>query len=405
MRFQLECLQKSESWSALLLVQQQIAQNGFLTFLAGGAVRDAFLGLQPHDFDLVTDASLDDLKKIFKKVILVGESFGVIRVLQDDKVIEVAQFRKESDYADGRRPSLVSAATPKEDAHRRDFTVNALFYDFSIDQVLDFVDGVRDLQNEILRCVGDARVRFQEDHLRILRAIRFEAQLGFKMEQQTWQACRELAPLTAKVSRERVQEELIRMLIGPRPWQAIQALFNSGVMKVLFPEREASFRSAEEALSNLFHQPVMDADLALLFFMWKIPETADFFKNLKWPKKNEKKIISALEILAAKESFFKLRLGEQLMSYQDELFRKAVLACEGFYFSSEENVLLGHLKEKWNQVNIHGELPASLVRAGDLPEKFAGAKIGEVLREAFLIQLENAKLEKEQVLQLSLVKF
>ena len=128
MKFHIECLQKSAQWSAVQKIQAEIRKNGFQAMLAGGAVRDAFLEIVPHDLDVVTDASIEDLKKIFNKIVFVGESFGVLRVIESDQTIEVAQFRKEADYKDGRHPSLVSSATPEEDAGRRDFTVNALFY-------------------------------------------------------------------------------------------------------------------------------------------------------------------------------------------------------------------------------------------------------------------------------------
>ncbi len=405
MKFQLECLQKSSQWPALMKIQSQIAAAGFQVCLNGGAVRDAFLGVEPHDFDLVTNASLEDLKNVFKKVILVGESFGVLRVIEEGQMIEVAQFRKEADYKDGRRPSLVSAATPQEDAHRRDFTVNALFYDFSSGQVLDFVDGQKDLTDKKLRCVGDARVRFQEDHLRILRAIRFEAQLGFSIEQKTWEACQSLCELTVKVSKERVQEELTRMLTGPRPWQAIQSLYSSGVMKVLFPERWESFMDVQSEMAELFKQPVPQKDLALSFFIWRLQNPAEFLdKNLKWPKKEEKRIVAALEIVNSKENFFKKRLGEQLLAYQDELTRNIFSKCKEFYLSSNEKTLLERLDKSWNEINVEDLLPAALVRAGDLPREVQGPKIGEVLREAFSLQLENSGWKKEEILKVVLTK-
>ncbi|MEK6774044.1 MAG: CCA tRNA nucleotidyltransferase [Bdellovibrionota bacterium] len=397
MRFQLECLQKSDSWKSILVVQQQIVDQGFIAYLAGGAVRDAFLGVIPHDFDLVTDASVQDLQKIFKKVVLVGESFGVIRVIESGHTIEVAQFRKESDYKDGRHPSLVSAATPEEDALRRDFTVNALFYDFSTGKVLDFVGGLTDLENRKLRCVGNSEVRFQEDHLRILRAIRLEAQLGFTLNPETKTACENLAPLTLKVSKERIQDELIKMITGPRPNLAIQSLWNFGLMKILFPQRAENYQEVLSQIEILFKYSVSNAELALTFFAWRIKKSEDFFKNLKWPKKSEKNIQTVLNIFMFKEEFLRQRLGEQLLIYQDNLFQKVLVACQDFYFDSKEKEKLSELKNQWIKVGQNNLLPAPLVKAIDLPENYQGSQIGSALKEAFLLQLENPTMSKTEI--------
>ncbi len=399
MRFQLECLQKSDSWKSILVVQQQIVDQGFIAYLAGGAVRDAFLGVIPHDFDLVTDASVQDLQKIFKKVVLVGESFGVIRVIESGHTIEVAQFRKESDYKDGRHPSLVSAATPEEDALRRDFTVNALFYDFSTQKVLDFAGGLTDLENKKLRCVGNPEVRFQEDHLRILRAIRLEAQLGFELSSETKIACESLALLTLKVSKERIQDELIKMLTGPRPNLAIQSLWDLGLMKILFPQRAENYQEVLSQIEIFFKNPVVNAELALTFFAWGIKKMDDFFKNLKWPKKSEKNIQTVLNIFMFKEEFLHQRLGEQLLIYQDNLFQKVLVACQDFYFDSKEKEKLLELKNQWIKVSQNNLLPAPLVKASDLPESYKGPQIGSALKEAFLLQLESPEISKAVIMK------
>jgi len=171
---------QSLTFQKVLQVHKILVAAGFKAWLAGGCVRDVLLGRRPADYDIVTDASVQDVQKLFPHSVLVGEQFGVLRVIHEGEEFEIAQFRKESEYRDGRRPSLVESATPEEDAFRRDLTVNALFYDPATQHLYDYVGGLKDLHAQILRAVGDPRVRFQEDHLRILRALRFRSQLGFQ---------------------------------------------------------------------------------------------------------------------------------------------------------------------------------------------------------------------------------
>jgi len=399
MRFQIECLQKSSQWTAAEKVQRKISNAGFSARLAGGAVRDAFLGVVPHDLDLVTEASIDDLKKIFSQVILVGENFGVLRVQEDGQIIEVAQYREESDYADGRRPSLVKSATPEKDAQRRDFTVNALFYDFSTGQVLDYVGGVEDLQKRQLRCVGNPRVRFQEDHLRILRALRFEAQLGFELEEKTAQACRDLADLTLKVSRERIQDELMKILLGPRPARGIEALHQFGLLYRLFPARENSYQNSENDLKKLFVNRFEDPDLALSSFLWKVEKPEDVFRDLRWSKKSEKKIISTLKVFLLWEDFLKKRRGEQLKIYQEKFFRDFLFGVQDFKI--KKTLIKDDIHEvqlHWEKIKIHDSLPEPLVKSSDLIVNFQGASLGEKLEEAFYLQLEKPAISKDEIL-------
>lgn len=191
--------------------------RGFKCYLAGGCVRDVLLGKSPSDFDIVTNASEEDLKHLFPKSYTVGKSFGVLVVPLSGAVLEVAQFRTESGYSDGRRPDVWKKATPEEDANRRDFTVNALFYDMKTKTIIDYVGGREDLKNRLLRCVGDPKVRLAEDKLRLFRAVRFVAQLGFEIEPSTEKALRAASQDVFLVSPERRREELLKMLKSDRP--------------------------------------------------------------------------------------------------------------------------------------------------------------------------------------------
>ena len=215
-------LQLSPEWGAVESVASALLAQGFKAYLAGGSVRDTLLGETPKDFDLVTDATEDQLRQLFPKSYSVGKSFGVLIVPLHGTNLEVAQFRKEGSYLDGRHPQSWQRATPEEDAQRRDFTVNALFYDLKTEQVIDHVGGLQDLQAKILRCVGNPQVRLAEDRLRLFRAVRLAAQLGFQMEFATEAALRKSAQEVFKVSAERKKEEFLKLLGSRRPHVGLQ---------------------------------------------------------------------------------------------------------------------------------------------------------------------------------------
>lgn len=209
---------------------------GHEAWIAGGAVRDHLLGRSPHDVDVATSARPDEVVRRWPQARLVGAAFGVVLVSEADATIEVATFRREGVYLDGRRPSEVSFGSLEEDARRRDFTVNGLYLDPRSGTVRDLVGGRRDLDARVLRAIGDPRARFAEDRLRLLRAVRLAAELDFAVEPDTWAAVRELAPLAADVAAERTRDELLRMLTGPAAGRGVALLHDAGLLGVLLPE-------------------------------------------------------------------------------------------------------------------------------------------------------------------------
>ncbi len=214
----------------------RLRDAGFETYLAGGCVRDRLLGRPAADYDIATAALPDQVAALFPRTVDVGAAFGVLRVLADDGDYEVATFRTEGPYLDGRHPSSVRYAGPREDALRRDFTINGLFYDPAADAVLDFVGGRADLAARLVRAIGDPEMRFEEDHLRMLRAVRLAAELDFSIAPETLDAVRRHAEGVRSVSAERVRDELIRMLTGPDPGRALALLRDTGLLAVVLPE-------------------------------------------------------------------------------------------------------------------------------------------------------------------------
>ncbi len=227
-----------ERFNRAVQIVRRLQDEGHRALLAGGCVRDMLRGEQPEDYDVATSARPDEVQALFPKTVPVGEQFGVCRVVLDGVQYEVATFRTESGYSDGRHPDSVAFAGAREDALRRDFTVNAMFWDPIEEELLDYVGGREDLQRELIRAVGNPEERFREDHLRLIRAVRFAARLDFEIGAATREAIRELAPLVSRVSAERLQQELRVILTDRDPARALRLMYDLGLLFEIFPELE-----------------------------------------------------------------------------------------------------------------------------------------------------------------------
>ena len=224
--------------SALKIVKK-IQQAGYEAYFVGGCVRDTLLGIKSKDIDITTSAKPDEITALFKRTIPVGEAFGVITVVVDDLPFEVATFRAESDYTNGRHPNIVRFANAKEDAIRRDFTINALFYNPVTEEIIDFSTGLADLSEKRLRTIGSANERFNEDYLRMLRAIRFSAKLNFTPDAELIDAIKIHTDRITKISNERIFAELSGILISGRVDFAFELMSETGLLNHILPEVEA----------------------------------------------------------------------------------------------------------------------------------------------------------------------
>lgn len=220
-------------------VAGRLREAGFTAYFAGGCVRDALLGQEPHDYDIATSARPEEVQRLFPKSQAVGAHFGVIIAQHGGAPFEIATFRTDGQYVDGRRPESVVFSSPEGDAMRRDFTVNGLFQDPETDRIIDFVGGQEDLKNRVLRAIGDPAQRFQEDHLRLMRAVRFATVLGWEIEPATWAAVKSGAHHLARVSIERIREEFIRIMLHPNRVRGLDLLDASGLLPHILPEMEA----------------------------------------------------------------------------------------------------------------------------------------------------------------------
>jgi poly(A) polymerase len=263
---------EKQRWLAVEVVKQLRAHE-HESYWAGGCVRDELMGRKPKDYDVATSARPDEIRQIFgkRKTLAIGAAFGVITVLgpRGAGQIEVATFRQDVGYSDGRRPDEVRFSSPREDALRRDFTINGMFFDPLDEQLIDFVGGQEDLERRLIRAIGDPRERFTEDKLRMLRAARFAAAFDFALEERTEAAIREMAHAINVVSAERIAAEMRLMLEGPGRARAVELLRQTTLLDQILPElngpqAEQEFWQTRLRFLDALDRPTFPQALAVL---------------------------------------------------------------------------------------------------------------------------------------------
>jgi len=257
-------------------IVRRLQQAGFQAFWVGGCVRDFLLGREPGDYDIATSALPQQVERLFERTIPVGQKFGVMLVVEGGRQFQVATFRAEADYQDGRRPEQISFGDAMADARRRDFTVNGLFFDPVETKLHDWVGGEGDLRAKTIRTIGQPAERFGEDHLRLLRAVRLAAQLDFRIEAETFAALRAHAADIRRISAERVREELNRLFRPPHAARGLDLLRQSGLLEQVLPEIAAAITCEQ---SPDFH-PEGSLFNHLLLMLGKMPPDAD--PSLPW---------------------------------------------------------------------------------------------------------------------------
>jgi len=220
-------------------IVHRLQQAGHEAYFVGGCVRDLLRGVEPGDYDIVTSAHPDEVCSLFPHTVPVGISFGVVLVVEGGHSYEVATFRTESDYKDGRRPSQVEFSSAEGDVRRRDFTVNALLMDPVTGNIIDYVEGRRDIENRLIRTIGSPEERFAEDHLRMLRAVRFAANLGYDIGEETFNAIKQHVSLISRISAERIRDELTKLLTRGGARCGMENLAETGLLAEVLPEVNA----------------------------------------------------------------------------------------------------------------------------------------------------------------------
>ena len=253
--------------NAAIEVIRLLRDRGHIAYLAGGCVRDILLDVVPKDYDVATDAKPDEIARCFRRTASVGAAFGVMLVRDYGCTIEVATFRSDGVYSDSRRPDTIEFSSPEKDAQRRDFTINALFMDPLVDQeepkIIDFVDGMNDVGNKLLRAVGDPKARLDEDHLRALRGVRFAAKYGLTIEDQTFAAIKDHASALSGVSVERIGEEMRKMLLHPSRTKACELIDRLDLDDAIFGDQHTFDAKVMRSLDDDVSYPLALVALAI----------------------------------------------------------------------------------------------------------------------------------------------
>lgn len=419
----------------------RLKQNGHTAWYAGGSVRDFLMGRPAHDVDIATSAVPEQVQALFAKTVPVGKQFGVILVVASSgETYEVATFRTEGGYQDGRHPTSVQFTGPEEDARRRDFTVNGLFYDPFEKKVIDYVGGKDDLERKILRAIGDPGVRFEEDKLRLMRAVRFSSSLGFEIDADTWEAVKRLAPRIHDVSAERIRDELVKMLVRPGAARAYDLLSDSGLMKEILPEveRMKGVRQPPDwhpegdvfvhtrmllehldrlespppalALACLFHdvgKPVtFEEKEGKIRFFQHAPVgarmTADIMRRLRFSNQEIEEVTACVEnhmkfadVQKMREGKLKRFLGRETFPLELELHRIDCSSSHGMLDNYE------FLKRKLVEYAAEDIRPRPFLNGHDVLKLGveAGPSVREILDEAYELQLEGGLGSRETALE------
>jgi putative nucleotidyltransferase with HDIG domain len=425
-------------YNSAVRVVKALRNGGFEAFFAGGWVRDRVMGASaPSDIDIATSAAPDDIRRLFGRTVGVGEQFGVMIVLEGGTPFEVATFRADVGIGDGRHPESVVYTDAKNDAMRRDFTINGMFYDPAADEVIDYVGGRAGIEGRLIESIGEPEQRFREDYLRMLRAVRFAARFGFGIEERTFEAVRANAHRIKAVSAERVCAEMCKMLTGPNPHKSIELLHDTDLLKHILPEVE-NLRGVEQpaqfhpegdvfvhtvkALSFLPENPSLALAWAVLLHDIGKPATKTFSDRIRFNNHNvvgAKMTINVLKRLRAPNALIdaaaamvenhmnfmnvsKMRLStlKKFLSRETirdelELHRIDCLSSHGdlenYYF----------VKEKLSGFKAEQIKPKPFVTGRDLIEfgLAPGPAFGRILSAVYDLQLEEKVASREEALK------
>ncbi len=382
----LKVIQSLSQWPDIKDIIHNFDKKGYKAWLVGGCIRDILCGLTPKDIDLATDATPETIEKIFPQTLSLGKNFGTITVCKENKNYEITSFRSDGYYKDGRHPENICFSNPKEDAQRRDFTCNALFFDVINNRLIDFVDGIKDILKKQIRCVGTAEERFAEDGLRLFRAIRFSAQLDWDLEQNTLQAITKQKSQVTKISIERVREELFKTLLAKKYQRGLILLESTKLFQTFLGTQ---FPPLPIPQTTLYGD--INVRLILLTYEWPSYHTENFLKKIKLSKKTIKYIFYLSSIV--KQDIQNMSLS-QLRNLVSNEFFKDICALLKALNKKEDLDLLYKTKE------IYPKLPDPLLSGNDLKQMGfqTGKKLGqiiEVLREA---QLNNQIQSKQDAI-------
>ncbi|MCH9034038.1 MAG: CCA tRNA nucleotidyltransferase [Planctomycetes bacterium] len=389
---------------AALDVLRKLRANGYDALFAGGCVRDRLLNQTPKDYDVATSARPEQVTEIFPKARHVGAKFGVVLVRRYGYDIEVATFRTDGEYADGRHPDDVTFASAEKDARRRDFTINGLFFDPIERRIIDYVDGQRDIETRILRTIGAPGQRFEEDHLRMLRAVRFAARLGFSVHANTMTAIRQHAAKLARISPERVWMELAKILAAPTRSVGWELILEAGLRPHLcskWPDDELQDHMTAKRLAALPDRTI-DPSLALAACAPGSPQAV--CQGLRLSNRQTDTVVwllSALPRAAAQES---LELADVKQLMGGDAWDDLVLLLEADLRARDESLdSVEALRRRAKSVAPENVAPPPLLTGNDLLAMGVepGPEFGHIIDAAYRAQRNEDIATKEDALDLA----
>lgn len=375
----------------------KLQENGYEAYAVGGCVRDILLGRVPGDWDITTSATPQQVKEVFVKTIDTGIQHGTVTIMKDHVGYEVTTYRIDGEYEDGRHPKNVEfTSNLKEDLRRRDFTINAMAYSHETG-IVDEFGGMEDLEKRVIRCVGNAVDRFTEDALRILRAIRFAAQLGFDIEPETYDAIRLIAPNMVHVSKERVQMELTKLLLSPNP-EKVNLVYETGISRYV---SEAFLRADR---SRLRISPVLPEQKHLRWaaFLKNTPEqeAAEVLRGLKMDNDTVNRVRVLVRWfgtpLKAQAPELRRVMSQMEPSLYDDLLTLKLSAAPEIETAGE----LGEIMEISRSIRENGDCVslkdlavtgADVIKAGVKPGKAVGEVLAQLLDQVLEMPEKNEK--------------
>lgn len=420
-------------------VISKLQQSGYLAYFAGGCVRDLLRDQVPTDYDIATNALPEQVTSLFRKTRSVGAHFGVIIVISGEFAFEVATFRNDGSYGDGRRPESVEFTSPEEDVLRRDFTINGIFYDPIEGSTIDYVNGQDDIESGTVRAIGDPESRFREDHLRLLRAVRFAARFDYQIEENTWAAICSHAEEIKNISEERIRDELSKILTDPNRVRGFDLLVESGLMEAMIPEildlkgceQPPQFHPEGDVfvhtrlmLTLLKDDPSLSLVLSVLLHDIGKPSTysydeesdrirfnghdkigaemaSDILKRLKFPNKVIEEVTEMVanhmtfkDVQKMREAKLKRFMARPTFEDETELHR---VDCLGSWGGLDNYDFLNQKRTEFDNEPI---IPPPLLTGNDLIEIGwePGPRLGEVLTKVQDMQLEKNLNSKEEAL-------
>jgi len=395
-------------------VVRKLKENGHTAYFAGGWVRDYLMKRPSDDIDIATSASVEQVQKLFPKTIPVGVAFGIVIVVEEGYSFEVATFRKDRGYTDGRRPIGIDPATPEEDSQRRDFTINGMFYDPVEDKIFDFVGGQKDLAKGIIRAIGDPRERFAEDRLRMMRAVRYSTRFNFPIESDTLQAILAHAEsLLPAVAMERVWQEFKKMSQFSHFDTGLVTLHQLNLLPTIFPElKDTPIEEIQNRVRAIERFPKGAPTIAQLLELFPTDSSEELRKICDYLKlsNTEKEFVDffnhARNLLGMPEKWLeKLEPIEWVQFYahpQCDICLRIVAAH--FSKEEEEKFLESHMRDRQllEQAILRVRSNSPIVRAEHLKEAgiAPGKKMGDLLREAERISINQGIDDRDKIIAL-----